>query len=403
MTLRILTIYDKGPRGGGTRVQVDRAIEALQKAGLSAERLRLGQGGDDDDDRATFPSTFWPHQGLLRRAALLRKVAKQKPDIVHVHGSTASLSGVLLMALSKHWPVVVTIHDVGLFCMNGMRVFGNSSGDVCGRCAGMACWTSGCWRPPGLFGPAIAFAHLSAKTSQRRAWLSATRVIVPSEYLAGLARFHGVADEKVIVVPNICSVSRVAPLSPKARPHVLFVGTLSQDKGADLALEALAMLPGKEWSGTFVGDGPDQLSLEARARSLGLSNVVFVGWRNGESLTQLREQSTVGIFPFPRRKSFGLSGLKSLAAGRPVVGIARGGVSEWLVEGETGLTISDPRPEILAHRLGELLFHGERVCNLGEKGRQLVSRRFSPEAHLRLMTSVYSVAARCGHPVRANA
>ena len=403
MTLTVLTIYDKGPRGGGTRVQVDRSIQALRMGGFTVQRLRLGRRAGESDDEDSFPLTFWPHQGLALRSRFLEKVANFKPDLVHVHGSAASLSGVLLKALARHRPVVVTLHDVGLFCMTGLRIFGGSSGDVCVRRAGVACWKSGCWRPPGLFGPAAAVASLSAKVAQRRAWLSQTRVVVPSRYLADLARLHGIADDRTTVVPNICSASQVPPLSPDARPHVLFVGTLSRDKGADLALEALAKLPGESWSATFAGDGPDRTALEMRARKMGLRHVVFAGWREGDDLTRLREQSTVGIFPSRVVESFGLSGLESLAAGRPVVGVARGGVSEWLRDDETGLAIPLPQPEILAGRLTELLFDGERVRRLGEQGRRLVAGHFSPEAHLRLMSSVYSDAVAFRRPERVNA
>src|SRR5262245_46004335 len=189
MALRILTISDKGPEGGGTRVQVDRASRALERAGLAVVHLRLGAVGDSAD-KAVIPSTFWSHQGLARRAALIRQVDRLRPDVIHIHGSGSSMSAIVFAALKKRWPVVVTLHDVDLFCMSGVRLFQGHSADVCQRRAGLGCWSSGCWRPPGALGLPLAGAHLFAKTTQRRAWLSAARIIVPSRYLADLAQQH---------------------------------------------------------------------------------------------------------------------------------------------------------------------------------------------------------------------
>lgn len=392
MALRVLTICDKGRHGGGTRIQVDRAGEALKKAGLTVEHLRLGNPRDDDDGEIVS-STFWPHQGLLQRAAVLRKVAELRPDIIHLHGSGSSMSTIIFEALAKRWPLVVTLHDVGLFCMTGLRLFGGQFDKVCDRRAGPGCWSTNCWRLPGRFGPPVAAAQLIAKAVQRRTWLSAVRVVVPSKFVADLARQHGTAEEKLAVVPNICPPSQTPIISADARPHALFVGTLSRAKGADVALEALAHLPDREWSATFVGEGPDRSNLEARARELRLVNVDFAGWLQGDRLGMLREKSTVGIFPSRVMESFGLAGAECLASGRPVVGIARGGVSEWLLHGETGLAVSSPEPAFLSHGLAELLFDVDHARKLGEQGRRLVAQRFGPDTYAARMSSIYAEAA----------
>jgi len=325
---------------------------------------------------------------------LLRKVGRLSPDIIHIHGSSSSMSAVLFAALTKRWPVVVTLHDANLFCMTGLRLVGGLSGDVCDRTAGSGCWRTGCWRPSGASKVPVAAAQLVAKGEQRRTWLSATRVIVPSIYLANLARSHGATAEKLAIVPNICPAAHTPVLSAEAYPHVVFVGTLSEEKGADVALEALARLPKREWRATFVGEGPDRQRLEARARELRLMDVEFPGWLHGEPLAQVRERSTVGVFPSRVMESFGLAGVECLAAGRPVVGVARGGASEWLLHEETGLAVAAPDPSVLSQRLAELLFDGVRCRALGERGRRLVAERFSPEIYASQMSTIYEQTLR---------
>lgn len=386
--LTILMIHDKGPRGGGTRVQIDRTVDALRGAPVKVERLRLTRDGDEDC--RTFPPTFWPHQGWLKRSQFLKTVADFKPDVIHIQGSATSLSAPLIRAAARRWTVVATLHDVGLFSNRASLSAGSPRGGAATRRGGVARWASACRRM------AVAAAHRWTKASQRHAWRSIDRLIVPSEYMAGLASSHGFTREKLIVVPNICPVSNLPPLSAGARPHVLFVGTLSREKGADLALEALALLPSGQWTATFVGEGPEWPALEHRARDLALPNVTFVGWQSGEHLAWFREQSTVGIFPSRVMESFGLSGAESLAAGRPVIGVSHGGASEWLIDGETGLAVSELTPQALAQRLSELAGDSALAQKLGEQGRKLVARRFSPDAHRQALLSVYAeaVAAR---------
>jgi glycosyltransferase involved in cell wall biosynthesis len=386
--LTILMIHDKGPRGGGTRVQIERTADALRDAPVKVERLRLT--GADDEDCHTFPQTFWPHQGWLRQTQFLKTVADLKPDVIHVQGSATSLSAPLVRAAARRWPVVATLHDVGLFCQAASPRDRSPEGKSSATRGGIARRVSDCRRW------AITAAHRFAKASQRRAWRSLERLMVPSQYMAGLASANGFAEERLTVVPNICPLIDVPPLSTDARPHVLFVGTLSREKGADLVLEALALLPSSLLTATFVGEGPDRLALEQRARELDLRNITFVGWQTGESLERLREQSTVGVFPSRVMESFGLSGAESLAAGRPVVGISRGGASEWLIDGETGLAVLDLTPQSLAHRLSELASNHGLGKTLGEQGRELVARRFSPAVHKQALLAVYAeaVAAR---------
>jgi glycosyltransferase involved in cell wall biosynthesis len=389
--LTILMIHDKGLRGGGTRVQIDRTTDALRATSVKVERLRLTRL--DEEECRSFPPTFWPHQGWQGRSRFLQLVADINPDVVHIQGSAASLSAPLVRAAAARWPVVATLHDVGLISQTESRR--DSGADGIPRRNGVIRWPSGCRRQ------AVGVAHRFARAGQRRAWRSVDRLMVPSEYMAGLASKHGFAREKLVVVPNICPVADMPPLSADAPPHVLFVGTLSREKGADIVLDALAHLASRPWSATFVGEGPERPALEQRARELGLRNVTFAGWQSSERLAWFRKQSTVGIFPSRVMESFGLSGAESLAAGRPVVGVARGGASEWLIDGETGLAVSDFTPEAFAKRLSEIACDGSLGRRLGEQGRKLVTRRFSPDAHTQLLLSVYAEAAASRPRVRA--
>ncbi|VAX17481.1 hypothetical protein MNBD_NITROSPINAE03-970, partial [hydrothermal vent metagenome] len=66
------------------------------------------------------------------------------------------------------------------------------------------------------------------------------------------------------------------------------------------------------------------------------------------------EKSIASIY-IPRDEDFGMSPVESLAAGKPVLGVAEGGVLETIVHGETGILIpANPSPEDLIEAVHQL-------------------------------------------------
>jgi glycosyltransferase involved in cell wall biosynthesis len=78
--------------------------------------------------------------------------------------------------------------------------------------------------------------------------------------------------------------------------------------------------------------------------------------------------------------------LEALAAGVPVVGNDDGGTRELVHTGHTGLLLPDCEPDRLAAALLEVLTHPQQAARWGERGRRLVTRRFSLPA----MTARYA-------------
>ena len=84
----------------------------------------------------------------------------------------------------------------------------------------------------------------------------------------------------------------------------------------------------------LVGDGPDAADVRALAATLGVADDVrFLGER--VDLTDCLRQSHVFLLP-SETESFGLAALEAMACGVPVVAARVGGVSEVILDGETG-------------------------------------------------------------------
>jgi type III pantothenate kinase len=131
------------------------------------------------------------------------------------------------------------------------------------------------------------------------------------------------------------------------------------------------------------------------ARNLGVEDRVrFTGWLDAGQLAQQLADASVVVVPSLWPEPFGLVGIEALAAGRPVVASATGGIGDWLEDGVSGLSVPPGDAGLLAAALNELLADPARQAEMGLAGKHAVQERFSPERHAAVLLEAYE-AARC--------
>lgn len=200
--------------------------------------------------------------------------------------------------------------------------------------------------------------HLVGNTRDLRDWL--VRQGWPA------ARAH--------VVPNFAhDFAGVAPAAlpaPPGAPRLLALGRLHANKGFDLLLRALALLPGAHLS--LAGEGPERAALEALARALGVADrVAFLGWR--QDTGALLRACDVFVCP-SRHEPLGNVVLEAWSAARPVVAAAAQGPVELMRDGETGLLVPKEDPAALAAAIAGLLADPDRAARLAAAGRAEFAR-----------------------------
>ncbi|HEX8489949.1 MAG TPA: glycosyltransferase family 4 protein, partial [Chthoniobacterales bacterium] len=147
-------------------------------------------------------------------------------------------------------------------------------------------------------------------------------------------------------------VFRKLPAEARTR-EMIFVGRLVSDKGADLLLEALALLESKPRL-TIAGDGPERGRLEKQMATLQLqSQVDFVGNQSSDNLAKLLNQHEIMVVPSRWKEPFGIVALEAIACGCVLVGSAEGGLPEAI--GPCGVTFPNNDARGLANALAELL------------------------------------------------
>jgi glycosyltransferase involved in cell wall biosynthesis len=160
--------------------------------------------------------------------------------------------------------------------------------------------------------------------------------IANSHETAARIQCHYRADSEVIYPP--VDVERVVPTGEPAEDFHLVVSRLVSYKRVDLAVEAANRL-GRRL--IVVGDGAERRRLEAMAGP----TVEFLGWRSDEEVAGLYGRCRALLFP--GFEDFGITPVEAQAAGRPVVAFGRGGATETVVDGTTGVLFAEQTVEAL--------------------------------------------------------
>jgi glycosyltransferase involved in cell wall biosynthesis len=333
-------------------------------------------------------ATWLPERNEAAWEALRAAHDRIRPDIIHLHdlGNPSITARVQSLA-----PTLSYVQTCGYYCM-GARFFPRSR-RPCDRPFGPACLAlaagAGCAsRRPGAL--VAGYWRVSRELDGLRA---CRRIMVSSEYMREMLVTNGVERERVRVVPSFTpDPGEPAPLPPG--PRLLFAGRLVTGKGTELLIAAMPLLPGAELE--VVGDGGQRCAAEALARRLGVADRVrFVGWRGVAEMEAHYAQARVVVVPSVWPEPFGLVGVEAMARGRPVVGIDRGGVRDWLVHGETGYRCSADASS-LAEAIRRLLDAPETAAKMGAGGRERWRALYSPAAHDRMLHEAYAWS-RGGH------
>ncbi|HWX08516.1 MAG TPA: glycosyltransferase family 4 protein [Gaiellaceae bacterium] len=171
---------------------------------------------------------------------------------------------------------------------------------------------------------------------------------------------------------------------PTSARVLLAVSRLTQQKGLDVAVRALPLLP-DDTVLVALGEGPERAALEQLARELGVERRVFLAGRVPDVAAWLRRASVL-VHP-ARWEGFGLAVLEAMLAALPVVASDVSSLPELVADGETGVLVRPDDAPALAHGVARAL----EQPGLGDAGRERAKRDFSV-AHMADRTAALYVA-----------
>ncbi|MFG1371565.1 glycosyltransferase family 4 protein [Xanthobacter oligotrophicus] len=270
-----------------------------------------------------------------------------RPQIVHSHTLNGLNAHIWQLARDRGVPVVHTLHDYYLVCPRCSRFKGETScAGTCGSCAALTIRRR---QRTGLVNAVVG-------VSQR------TLDIHVNEGLFVDAARHVIRN---VPNPDIAFV----PLDLPGRPlRVGYLGRFSPEKGVRLLAEAAGRLPSGTVKLVLAGNvsQDERAALAALAPQTELDFVGFVAPKD------FYAQVDVAAVPSIWEEPGALVLLDALAAGRPVLATAYGGLPEMFEDGLTGWTVA-PDAESLAGAIRRLVDTPMLVL---EAHKRLEARRF---------------------------
>jgi glycosyltransferase involved in cell wall biosynthesis len=157
---------------------------------------------------------------------------------------------------------------------------------------------------------------------------------------------------------------------PENARIVLSVSRLTQQKGIDIAVQALSFLP-EDVVLVVLGEGPERELLDELAREHVVESRVFLPGRVPDVAAWLRRAS---VYVQPARwEGFGLAVLEAMVCGLPVVATNVSSLPELVADGKTGVLVPADDAAALARGIERALAEP----SLGPAGLERARREFS--------------------------
>lgn len=217
----------------------------------------------------------------------------------------------------------------------------------------------------------------------RSAYRRSAAVIAVSKYLADVATRFRPGGDGVYVVPNGIDVEParadvvVAQQAgnPKDRPfRLLFVGRLAPEKGVDVLVRAMRLLPVQDFELTIVGGGPLEPELKAMVLNLALESVIrFRGQVEHGQVAEYYKNADALIVP-SHSEGQGVVIIEAMSFGVPVIASRVGGIPELIADGATGLLFSAGDSDQLAAQITRLRQDALLRSDIGENARTSASQ-----------------------------
>ncbi len=116
----------------------------------------------------------------------------------------------------------------------------------------------------------------------------------------------------------------------------LSIARLDPLKRVDMVVRAFQKLPDQKL--VVISGGKEFKNIMQLAD--GYDNIKVLGWVEEATLQELLSTCLATIY-IPKDEDFGMSSVESMASGKPVIGIAEGGLLETIIDGTTGILLPE--------------------------------------------------------------
>ncbi|MDJ0532705.1 MAG: glycosyltransferase [Xenococcaceae cyanobacterium MO_207.B15] len=325
---------------------------------LGKAKVIVPFGGKSRIYRQLFAMTGYLWSGWLKR------IKDIKAQLIHAH---FGIDGVLALPIAQKTglPLMVTFHGYDI-----------TSNDCSKYVPG--------WN------------YQTYEKGRRILFKEAQLFIAVSDFIRSKLIEKGCPEEKIVVHYIGIDTDKFKPdPTVNRKPVVLFVGRLTEKKGCEYLIRAMAQVQSvmPEVELVIIGNGILKPKLEELAAQL-LCRYSFLGAQPPEVVRSWMNQSRLLAVPSVTAASGDTEGapmvvLEAQAMGLPVVGSIHAGIPELVAEGETALLAKERDFNTLAQNITYLIKDTDFWQKLSHKGQERVNTNFNLHTQTQALEKIY--------------
>lgn len=385
--MTILQIHNYYQLSGGEDVVVEHERALLERNGHEVIQF-LGHNDDLKNRNMVFAAveTIWSH-AISRQ--LDHVLENRRFDIAHIHNTFLRISPAIYYALNrKQVPIVQTLHNYRLVCLNGTLF---RAGHVCEECLVSASSLPGvihrCYRDS-LAQSAVVGATLSLHRFMKTWEKNVDAYIALTKFSRNMFIRAGFAPEKVLVKPNFLS-ERIEPCTARSG-YAIYVGRLAKEKGIQTLLWAWNALPDIPLK--IIGDGPLREWVSNQTAAHRMNHVEILGSLPIHKVIAYMQRAYCLIFPSEWYETFGRVLIEAFACGLPVIASRLAAATEVLENERTGLFFSPGNSADLTAKVQWAWRHPVEMDEMGRNARREYELKYTPERNYEMLMSIYEQA-----------
>jgi glycosyltransferase involved in cell wall biosynthesis len=381
----VLLVHNHYVRPGGEEQAFFSEAQLLTQRGHEVIRFEEHNARASDLNTAVLAlQTIWNRQS---QRSLSEMIERHRPGVVHFHNTFPLISPSAYYAAKKsRAPVVQTLHNFRLFCLNGLLF---REGHPCEQCLGGGIFPgvyNRCYRDSLLASSTVA-AMIGAHRGLRTWTRAVDLYIAPSQFTRRKAIQGGLPPERVVVKPNF--LAEDPGWGKGDEDYVLFAGRLSEEKGVLRLLEAWKR-PAMRLPLRICGDGPlaDLVARSAKENP----RIHFLGKLERDAVIRQMKGARALILPSECYENSPLVLIEAFAVGLPVIASSHGAMADSVSNGSNGFHFRVTDPEDLVRIVNHLAVSEDHRQRMRIAARREYETHYTASANYSRLMEIYEAA-----------
>lgn len=345
MIKTVILVYDQAfISGGAAKVAIKSAIALKYRgyrviffAGLAPIDKQLTDNnievicvGGEHIAKTKSPKTMLRgiHNGVAKKKLEdLLSTLDSENTVVHIHGWTKSLSSSVFSACRKKgFKTFVTLHEYFTVCPNG-GIFDYKKGKICDKKPGsLSCAVCNCDKRNYL---QKLYRDVRQLFQTHQLKKLQPNVIYITDFSRNILEKNIKFKHKSFLIENNVEIFDRVKVEPSENSDYLFVGRMSNEKGADLFCEAVTKAG---VNGIVIGSGAMYDELKEK-----YPNITFTGWLNSDEIKEYISKARCLVVSSRCYETMGLTILEMQAKGIPCIVPDRCAGIEYIKDKVTGV------------------------------------------------------------------